>query len=109
MCQVVRAEFIVPEYEMIGGRWKAKWDASQKEKYKWVLNATDLESGITNFGAHTRLRVALDRMIKGELTFACVNVGRHILEIGACVRVIGQILHGMHECCAWILCIKLWA
>ena len=54
------------------GRIKAMWEGL-KENYKWVLNTSDLENGISNFGAHTSLRVALDRMVKGESP--CLLVG----------------------------------
>ena len=55
------------------GRIKAMWEDGLKENYKWVLNASDLENGISNFGAHTSLRVALDKMVKGESL--CMYVG----------------------------------
>ncbi len=37
-----------------------------KDAYKWVMNETDAENGISNLGAHTRLKVAVGKLIKGE-------------------------------------------
>jgi hypothetical protein len=92
MHQQVKCYFKVPEYVRGNGThhrgaFRAKWDhpplgggsggggggggvqhqqQHPGEKYAWVLNASDLESGISHLGAHTRLRVALDRMVNGE-------------------------------------------
>ena len=64
--QVVTSTILeVPEYIMLDKRWKLK---SGSGNYTWMLNKTDLENGITNFGYHTRLRVALDKMSKGMST-----------------------------------------
>ena len=47
--------------------------------YSWMLNETDRENGITNLGAHTRLRVALDKMVKGDsrLIHVCIQRPMH--------------------------------
>ena len=34
--------------------------------YRWILNSTDARNGISYLGSHTRLRVAMDRLRRGE-------------------------------------------
>jgi len=47
-----------------------------KDLYKWILNTTDLTNGISYLGAHNRLRVALDKMRKGQW-FLTHHTGMH--------------------------------
>lgn len=50
-----------------------------KNQYQWLLNTTDLDNGISYLGAHNRLRVAMDKLRRGQMLISSFAVH------GACI------------------------